>query len=31
MGVGIQGSRVPMRKIGVKISGIRDIGFRMKE
>ena len=31
MGVGIQGSRVPMRRIGVKISGVRDIGFRIKE
>ena len=31
MGVGIQGSRVPMRRIGAKKSGVRDIGFRMKE
>ena len=31
MRVGIQGSRVPMRRIGAKKSGVRDIGFRMKE
>ena len=31
MGVGIQGSRVPMRRIRAKKSGVRDIGFRMKE
>ena len=31
MGVGIQGSRVPMRRSGVKISGVGDIGFRIKE
>ena len=31
MGVEIQGSRVPMRRIRVKITGIREIGCRMKE